>query len=152
MVFVNDQPTNQVGGGTVIALSGKTSLTIETSTVSIGGSNFGAPLLAGYPAHYDMTCFGSPGGVFCTPEHWIITGQGFGSMYNTNIVVKFYRNAVVTLSNQTEVANSGGNLVNYVFSDTQIMIETFPVGARSGMIVVETPFGVAISDYDFEIP
>jgi hypothetical protein len=137
MVFVNDQPTNQVGGGTVIGLNGKTSLTIETATVNSSGSSFTAPFI--FDLQSATTC--SMGGS-CHTSYYI-NGGGFGSPNNTAITVYLYRYVPVTLNPSADATK------NYVVNDGSIYIGNLPAGWQEGSITIVTPYGVAVSDFDF---
>jgi hypothetical protein len=135
MVFVNDQPTNQVGGGTVIALNGKTSLTIETATTSAEEP----PTISAITYVSEMRIVDPQIGFMTIPAHWEVTGTGFGSQNNSDITLYFWRYAAATFAaNNFRVVNS-----------TTIYLDTLPVARQAGPLTVQTRYGVAVSDFDF---
>jgi hypothetical protein len=80
MLFVNDQPTGQVGSGSTIALNGVTTFNVDpTSPPTITGLSATTISLAGL-------------GTF------VITGTGFGT---GGLVVKFYRNKTLAPASST---------------------------------------------------
>ena len=123
MAYVFSQPTNQVGSGPGIGLTGATSVALSPNA---------APTISAIE-YVAAVCINS----FCIPEHWIIRGSGFGATYNLDTVVKFWRNKTATL---TTNSNS-----NHVLDDTSIEIWTIPSGATTGKITVTTANGIAVS-------
>lgn len=67
----------------------------------------------------------------------MIDGAGFGTAFNTDTIVKFWRNQVVTLG--------GAGSSNYVANDNRIVITQLPAGAIAGKITVTTANGIAVS-------
>jgi hypothetical protein len=123
MAYVFSQPTNQVGSGPGIGLTGATSVALSPNA---------APTISAIE-YVAAVCINS----FCIPEHWIIRGSGFGATYNLDTVVKFWRNKTATL---TTNSNS-----NHVIDDTSIKIWSLPGGATTGKITVTTANGIAVS-------
>jgi hypothetical protein len=122
MLFVNDMPTNQVGGGTTIGLNGVNSVWVDPGE---------APTITGF------NILGS-----CTPlcsSRIEITGTGFGDGSNTSTYVKFWRNKVVALGS----GSSGA----YVARPDLIVIagQLIPSGITAGPITVVTQYGTAVS-------
>jgi hypothetical protein len=122
MLYVNNMPTNQVGGGTTIALNGTNSVWVDSGE---------APTITG---------FAMMG--YCTPmcsSKLEITGTGFDSGSSTATIVKFWRNKVVTLGS----GSSGA----YVATSNLIIIsgQLIPSGITEGPIMVVTQYGTAVS-------
>jgi hypothetical protein len=80
MVFLNSQPSGQVGSGSTIALNGMTSYSVDTTT---------PPSITSLST--TLLSLGS-GGIFT------INGTGFGA---SGLTVKFWRNKIVTPSGST---------------------------------------------------
>jgi hypothetical protein len=129
--FVINQPATTVGGGPNIALSGSTSVTLDPNAApTISAVTF-------VPTYCSMG--------MCTPDHWEISGAGFGAMGNTNTIVKFWRNKVVLWE---DIAYT----TNYVVSDNLIRIQYVPAGATTGKITVTTANGIAVSPDNWIAP
>jgi hypothetical protein len=129
--FVINQPAPAVGSGPTIALSGATSVTLDSNV---------APTIT---AVTFVPFYCSMG--MCTPDHWQISGAGFGAMGNTNTIVKFWRNKVVVWE---DIAYT----TNYVVSDNVIRIQNVPAGATTGKITVTTANGIAVSPDNWVAP
>jgi hypothetical protein len=134
MVFVNNQPTGQVGSGSTIALNGVTSF--ETSTTV-------PPTITRIESQQTIATI-CPGGIgICYLNGvYVITGTGFGSAFNTPVTVKFSRNKIVELGTTYQ---SGA----WVDSSTRIVLTALPAGTTAGRIVVITPNGEGVSDFTF---
>jgi hypothetical protein len=122
MLFVNDMPTNQVGGGTTIGLNGVNSVWVDPGE---------APTITGF------TVIG-----YCTPlcsSRLEITGTGFDSGSSPATIVKFWRNKAVTLGSGASGA--------YVANANLIVIvgQQIPSGITEGPIMVVTQYGTAVS-------
>jgi hypothetical protein len=122
MLYVNNMPTNQVGGGTTIALNGANSVWVDPGE---------APTISGF------NILGS-----CTPlcsSRVEISGTGFGDGSNATTYVKFWRNKVVALGS----GSSGA----YVARPDLIVIagQLIPSGITEGPIMVVTQYGTAVS-------
>ena len=133
MGFTINQPTNQFGSGSGIALNGATAITRDAQAAPYISEVVWVPL----------TCLGQ----VCDRAHWEIRGSGFGLSDNSQTVVKFWRNQVVTL-NQSYYAGTR------VVTDTTIIIapEDVPAGATTGKITVTTANGIAISPTNWIAP
>jgi hypothetical protein len=125
------QPSPQPGTGPNIALTGVTSLTLDSNV---------APTISAIN-YIPYSCFGQ----YCVPQHWEIIGAGFGAYDNTDITVKFWRNKVMDWF----PAVSG---LNYVVDDTKIWLRQLPAGATTGKITVTTANGIAVSPEIFVVP
>jgi hypothetical protein len=123
MQFISNQATNQIGGGPGIGLNGATSVSLSPNS---------APTISAIE-NVAAVCINS----FCTPEHWIIRGTGFGATNNLDTVVKFWRNKVATMT-----TNLSGN---HVVDNDSIEIWSIPAGATTGKITVTTANGIAVS-------
>lgn len=122
MLYVNNMPTNQVGGGTTIALNGANSVWVDPGE---------APTITGFAIMSS-----------CTPlcsSRLEITGTGFEVGSTTPNIVKFWRNKVVTLGS----GSSGA----YVATANLIIIagQLIPSGITEGPIMVVTQYGTAVS-------
>jgi hypothetical protein len=122
MLYVNNMPTNQVGGGTTIALNGANSVWVDPGE---------APTITGFAIMSS-----------CTPlcsSRLEITGTGFEVGSTTPNIVKFWRNKVVTLGS----GSSGA----YVATSNLIIIagQLIPSGITEGPIMVVTQYGTAVS-------
>lgn len=126
--FVINQPSPGAGSGPNIALTGATSVTLDPNQ---------APIITG--VGYQNAC--NPMG--CT-DYWEIRGAGFGAPNNTDIIVKFWRNKVLTLGSFGSTA--------YVLNDALIIFSAYPVGATTGKITVTNANGIAVSPEFFVIP
>ena len=129
--YVINQPSPSAGSGSNIALSGITSVALESGV---------APTITGV-TWVPTSCVS----MVCVLEHWEISGVGFGSLGNTNTVVKFWRNKEVVWADPTLTTN-------YVVSDTLIRIKDVPVGAATGKITVTTANGIAVSPNNWIAP
>jgi hypothetical protein len=131
MAFITSQPTPVTGGGPGIALSGSTSVTLDPNAApTISAVTF-------VPLYCSMG--------MCTPDHWEISGAGFGAMGNTNTIVKFWRNKIVLWE---DIAYT----TNYVVNDNLIRIQYVPAGATTGKITVTTANGIAVSPDNWIAP
>lgn len=130
VTFLTNQPAPVAGTGPTIALGGQTSLTLDLNV---------APTISSI-TYVAAFCIMS----FCTPEHWEISGAGFGAANNLDTVVKFWRNKVVTMT-----TNSSDN---HVAGDGSIEIWTVPSGASTGKIMVITANGIAVSATNWIAP
>jgi len=134
MMFVNNQPTGQVGSGSTIALNGVTSF--ETSTTE-------PPTISRIDSQQVIftVCPGGTG--LCTlSDVYVIRGTGFGNLFSTPVKVKFSRNKIVELGTTYQ---SGA----WVDNDTTIVLTSLPAGISPGRVVVITPNGEGVSDFTF---
>lgn len=132
LAWVLNQPTAQVGSGSGIALNGATSLTVDTTTPpTITGISWVGGYMLMDPAI----------GFVRVQAHYEITGTGFGSVDNSNVTIKFWRNKSIT----TGTAVTGA----FVANDSLILILTLPAGVTPGRVAVITPNGEAVSDSTF---
>jgi hypothetical protein len=131
--YIIFQPSPSAGSGSGIGISGKTSVTLDPNS---------APYISGV-VWVPAIC----GGMVCDYAHWEISGSGFGLTNNSDTVVKFWRNQVVTLNQNIY----GGTRV---LNDTLIIIapEDVPVGATAGKITVTTANGIAVSPNNWIAP
>jgi hypothetical protein len=124
--FVNNQPTNQVGSGTTIALNGINTVTVETGT---------APTISSVIRVSN-----------CTPmcsDRIEITGSGFGVGGNADTYVKFWRNKLVSLG--------ATNTLAYVLADYLIYIylPAMPTGITPGPVTVGNKYGIAVTSSSY---
>jgi hypothetical protein len=131
--YIINQPAPVVGSGSAIALSGRTSVSVDP---------FAAPYISDV-VWVPLTCYGN----MCELAHWEIRGSGFGASDNSDTVVKFWRNRVVTLNQ-----NSYGG--TRVVNDTLIIIspDDVPAGVTTGKITVTTANGIAVSPNNWIAP
>jgi len=128
LAWVNNQPTSQVGSGSTIALNGATSLSIDTTA---------PPTITGISWVGGYRLMDPAIGFMNIQAHYEITGSGFGSVDNTNVIIKFWRNKSVSTGTSATAA--------YVAHDGLILILTMPSGVTTGRFAVITPNGEAVS-------